>query len=332
MVNLKRKNCIILSVCGGILLLGGLIALLLLLPKKRPDPRALLQEAQNLSAQNLCLMAILEQEPEDIEAAEQLMENYRALGVDPLTLYATGQTYGLPAGESRGDQAEEAGRILSAGGIAGRKDHKGAYAAARGADTIYYATNEGIYADYRGLKVKISGILAEGLTAAEGGIYFINTDQRKVQYLARDGHKIQTLSMIDAQSFAFFNEKLWIIGKDGALYCDGAAMETPAPLRMLAATADTLYASINDESGRAAGVLTVDREGRIQEALPSPAFTLFGGSDGCLYYINEHSYPMRYDPQAKEAAILAEKKAVAVTCEDGTVYYLNEKGKIKKIA
>ena len=63
--------------------------------------------------------------------------------------------------------------------------------------------------------------------------------------------------------------------------------------------------------------------------LTSPALSIFGGADGCLYYINEFSLPMRYSPITKEAVFLSEKEAIAVTYENGTVYTLNEKGKIK---
>jgi hypothetical protein len=38
---------------------------------------------------------------------------------------------------------------------------------------------------------------------------------------------------------------------------------------------------------------------------------------------------MRYSPITKEAVFLSEKEAIAVTYENGTVYTLNEKGKIK---
>ena len=332
MVTIKRKNFIIFGSVAGLALIGAAIALLLLLSPKKPDPKALLETAATRSEQNLCLLAILEKEPEDQEAQRQLLENYRALGAEALSILALEQRYGITAPTAEETAPEAPGKILNAAGLAGRTDYKDAYAVAQGAGTIYYATKEGVYADYQGLQVKISGILAEGLTAAEGGVYFINADQKKVQYLARDGHKIVTLSLIDAQSFAFFNENLWIAGTDGALYCSGTAIETPYPVRMLAATEDTLYASFNDESGRAAGVLTVDKDGNCETLLSSPAFTLFGGKDGCLYYINEHGHPMRYDPEQKQASILTEKKATAVSFEDGTVYYLNEKGKIKKIA
>ncbi len=313
-------------------MLGGLLAFLFLLPKKAPDPRILLENAATRSEQNLCLLAILEKDPEDPEAQARLLENYQVLGADPLTIAATAQKFGVTAPETKEINPEEPGKLISTAGIAKRKQYKDTYAVADGADTIYYATNEGIYADYQGLKVKISGIRAEGMTAAEGGIYFINTDQKKVQYLARDGHKIQTLSMIDAQNFAFFQGQLWIVGTDGTLYCGDTPMETSAPIRMLAATADTLYASFNDERSRAAGVLAFDTVGNSSALLSSPAFSLFGGSDGNLYYINEFGYPMCYNTETKKATILIEKKAVAVSYEEDTVYYLNEKGKIKKIA
>lgn len=312
-------------------MLGGLLALLLLLPPKGPDPHRLLEDAKLRSEQNLCLLAILEQEPENAKAAEQLLQNYLAQGADPLTVLATAQKFNCTPSEGETTDPERPGAILQTAGLADRKDYKNAYAVAGGKDTIYYATHEGIYADYKGLRVKISGIRAENLIAAEGGVYFINSDQKKVQFLARDGHKILSISLIDAQSFAFFNENVWIVNTEGVLYCSGTAIETPAPIRRITATKERLYASYNDQGGRAAGILVFDKLGNCETVLTSPAFSLYGGEDGCLYYLNGQSYPMRYDPAQKKASILMEKKAMAVTYEEGTIYYLNEKGKIKTI-
>ncbi len=308
------------------------ILLLLFLPEKRPDPHALLAKTDVLSEQNLCLMAILEENPKDEEALRSLLINYQKLGADPLTIQATMQACGaqieLPKVES---QPESAGKVISRGGIAAIKNYKSAYAVAQGVDTTYYATEQGIYADYHGLQVQISGIKAEALHAAEGGVYFINRAQKAVEYLARDGHKIQPFSTIKARDFTFFNDQLWIVDEEGTLYCGDKAIKTPAPIRSLAATQDTLYAACLNEEGEAAGILTVSAEGRCETLLSSPAHGLFGGADGCLYYLNEQNCPMRYDPKTKEATILAQKRAKAVTYENGTVYYLNEKGKLKTI-
>ncbi len=333
MIQTKRKNALIIGcIVGGIALVSALL-LLLFLPEKRPDPHALLAKTDVLSEQNLCLMAILEEEPTNEEALRSLLINYQKLGADPLTIHATMQAYGaqieLPTAEV---QPESAGKIISRGGIATIKNDTSAYAVAQGADTTYYATDEGIYADYHGLQVQISGIKAEALHAAEGGIYFINRAQKAVEYLARDGHKIQRVSTIKARTFTFFNEKIWIVDEEGTLYCGDKTIKTPAPIHSLAATQDTLYAAGLSQEGNAAGILTISAEGQCETLLSSPAHGLFGGADGCLYYLNEQSCPMRYDPKTKEAAILAQKRAKAVTYEQGTVYYMNEKGKIKKIA
>jgi hypothetical protein len=213
-----------------------------------------------------------------------------------------------------------------------KKIYKNAHTVAdTGNGMVYYATSDGIYADYLGLTVKISSISPKQLTATERGIYFINTDQKKLQYLARDGHKIQTISAIDAQSFAFFGKKLWIADMEGALFCDGAKIETEGTVRSLFPTDQWLYAAI-DSGGRSAGILAFDLQGNAQTVLTSPAFSLWGGKDGCLYFLNDHSYPMRYDPKTKEAKILAQKKALVLEEKEGVVYYLTEHGKIKKIA
>ncbi len=333
MVQTKRKNTIIIScIAGGIALITALL-LLLFLPEKRPDPHALLAETDVLTEQNLCLMAILKEDPSDEEALRGLLINYKKLNADPLTVQATMQAYGaqieLPEVAL---EPEDAGKLLNRGGIAGMEKYNTAYTVAQGADTTYYATEQGIYADYRGLQVQISSVRAEALHATEGGVYFINRAQKAVEYLARDGHKIEVISSIKARDFTFFNDQLWIIDEKGALYCGDQPISTPAPLQSLAATQDTLYAACLGDDGSAAGILTVTAEGQSETLISSPAYGLFGGADGCLYYLNDQSCPMRYDPQTKEASILAQKRARAVAYEHGAVYYINEKGTIKKIA
>ena len=119
--------------------------------------------------------------------------------------------------------------------------------------------------------------------------------------------------------------------EEGTLYCGDKTIKTPSPIQSLAATRDTLYAAYLGEDASAAGVLTISAEGQCETLLSSPAHGLFGGADGCLYYLNEQNCPMRYDPQTKEAAILAQKRARAVTYEEGRIYYLTEKGKLKTI-
>lgn len=324
-----KKNRILLWVLIGILAIALSAGAFFLLRPKSPDPQELLAQADSLTEQNLCLMAILEEEPDNRLYQEQVLSNYASLGADPLTIYALEQTYGIKAPIIEQPTPEQAGNLLHRGGIAGMKDYKGAYSVAQGADMTYYATDEGIYADYYGLKVKIASVQASNLISAENGLYFLNDMQHKVQYIAKDGHKIETISPLNAMSFAFFGEALWVVGTDYTLYRDEIKVELSHPIRAIEATPDTLYAACNDEQGGIAGVLAFNKEGSSSMVLTSPALSIFGGEDGCLYYINEFSLPMRYSPATKEAIFLSEKEAIAVTYENGTVYTLNEKGKIK---
>ncbi len=331
MTMINGKNRIFLGCLIGVILAGLATIAFFLLRSKAPDAKALLAQADSLSKQNLCLLALLEEEPDNTTYQKQLLANYAALGADPLTIYALEQKYSIQAEPTAQPTPEEAGALLNRGGIAGMPKYKEAYSVAQGADTTYYATEEGIYADYRGLKQRIAAIDASNLIAAESGLYYLNDTQRKVQYIAQDGHKIETLSPLDAISFAFFEDALWIIDTNNELYCNGTKIKTEHKVRALAATPDTLYAACNDESGAAMGVLALDKAGGASMVLPSPALSIFGGEDGCLYYINDFGLPMRYRPETKEAAFLSEKKAIAVTYENQAVYILNEKGKVKKI-
>lgn len=326
----NRKNRIFLWALISALLIGAVATAFFLLRPKKPDAKALLAQADTLSKQNLCLMALLEQEPDNAAYQQQILANYTVLGADPLTIYTLEQTYRMKAPSATQTAPEEPGALLNRGGIAGMKKYKGAYSVAQGADTTYYATADGIYADYCGLKQRIAAIDASHLLAAENGLYYLNDIQRKVQYIAADGHKLQTVSPIEAISFAFFEGKLWIINTNYDLYCDGTKVQTPSKVRSLAATPELLYAACNDEIGAATGVLAIDKNGTSTIVLPSPALSIFGGADGCLYYINDFGLPMRYNPITKEAYFLDDKKAIAVTYEDQNVYILNEKGKVKK--
>ena len=330
-ITTKRKKQILLWVLIAVLLIGAAAAAFVLLRPKKPDAKALLEEADSLTKQNLCLMALLEEESENTAYQEHLLANYATLGADPLTLYALEQKYGIQAAPAAQTAPEQAGALLNRGGIAEMPNYKNSYSVAQGADTTYYATDEGIYADYCGLKQRIAAIGASHLIAAENGLYYLNDVQRKVQYIARDGHKIETISPMDAVSFAFFGDALWIIDTNYDLYCDGRKIKTEHKVRALAAASDALYASCNDESGAAMGVLSIDQNGAASMALPSKALSIFGGEDGCLYYIHDFGLPMRYQPATKEASFLSEKKAIAVTYEQQAVYILNEKGKVKKI-
>lgn len=326
----RLKNWIWIGAAIALLAAIG-IGLFLWLSSQKPDAKALLEQAETLSAQNLCLQALLEEQPENTAYQQQLLDNYAVLDADPLTIYAMEQSFGLSAPADLPKAAEQAGAVLNRGGIAGMRTYKDAYSVAQGSDTTYYATEEGIYADYQGLRRKIASIGASHLLAAENGLYYLNDIQRKVQYIARDGHKIETLSMQDAQSFALFNDALWIIDPQGQLYCNDQPIRTEQKVRALAATPDRLYAACNDEKGAAAGVLAIDKAGAQTTVLTSPARSIFGGADGCLYYINDFELPMRYDPISKEAVILQQKAAISVTYENDAIFVLNQKGKVKKI-
>ena len=330
MIQQNRKNRIFLWALISALLIGAAATAFFLLRPKTPDANALLAQADTLSKQNLCLWTLIEKEPDQAAYQEQILANYAALGADPLTIYTLEQTFGMKAPSAEQITSEEAGALLNRGGIAGMKKYKDAYSVAQGADTTYYATADGIYADYYGLKRRIAAINASHLIAAEHGLYYLNDIQRKVQYIARDGHKLQTISPIDAISFAFYKDRLWVIDTNYDLYCDGTKIQTASKVRSLAATPDILYAACDDESGAATGVLAIDENGTLSMVLPSPALSIFGGADGCLYYINDFGLPMRYNPITKEASFLNDKKAIAVTYEDQNVYILNEKGKVKK--
>lgn len=328
MMNSKRKKLRIF-IGGGALLLAGAIWLLCALLFREPDPAAVLDEAQTLTEQNLCLRAILEKEPQNQSAKEQLLANLAALEADPLTIAAAEQAYGLKA-PAQSPKPEPIGAITNAGGIARIKDCEGAYSAAEGNGTVYYATDQGIYAEYRGIRVRISAARADQLYATENGLYFLNLAQRRVQYVARDGHKVLTLSETDAQSFAFFEDSLWIATPAGALYCAGEPIKTPAPIRALTVANNALYASFEQE-GKAGGILSLTKTGGTI-LFSSPAHSLSGGSDGNLYYLNNEGYPCKFDPIAKNATILAEKEARILCYEQDALYYMNTDGDIKKIA
>lgn len=326
---IKKRILLWSLIC--VLAAGLIAAAFFLLRPQSPDAKALLEKADSLSEQNLCLMALLEKDPENRLYQEQFLANYITLGADPLTIYALEQTYGIQAEPTTQTAPEQAGAVLHRGGIAGIPKYKGSYSVVQGTDTTYYATKEGIYADYYGLRQKIASIQASNLISAENGLYFLNDIQRKVQYIAQDGHKLETLSPLDAISFAFFGDALWVVDTKNELYRNGVKIQTEHPIRALAATPNTLYAACNDETGAAMGVLALDNAGNSSMVLPSSALSIFGGEDGCLYYINEFGLPMRYTPATKEATFLSEKKAIAVTYEQQAVYILNEKGKVKQI-
>ena len=316
---MKKKLLIILPILGGIII-GGAVAAVLLWPKA-PDAEEIFAEADRLSEQNLCLRYRLQEDPSDEESRRQLLLNFAVLGADPLTILGTKGEYDITLPEVE-VQREEAGAVLGAGGIIDRgvkmTDYADCGAVVTDGETVYYATGDGIYADYHGLKVKLVGARAERMMAAENGLYFLNATARRVQYLARDGHRIETVSPISALDFAFLEGKLWIAGRDGKVYCDGVAVESAA-MRELCVLDGVLYGICEEGIAEVGGAVL----------LHSPAFGLVAGD--ALYYIDRYGYPARLDPLLKESAILREEEVVAVGYSEGKAYYLNQKRKVGRV-
>ncbi len=327
MLKTKLKIPILIGLILTLLLLAGLL-LWVLLPRKTADPRALLADTERLSEQNLCLLAILEQQPEDEESWRQLLTNYTILDADPLTLSATLKASGLALSLPKDvtPQKEEPGATIGTGGTVRqgkRCDQLRAEELAFDGETYYLAREDGLYALYRGLEVKISPIRAERLLAAENGLYFINTTAKRAQYIARDGHRIENLSTRQAKDLLLHQGALWIVGTDGSLYRDETLFESDFQFEELCLLGDQLFART------AEGIAVITADG-AELLLPSPLTGLIAGED-CLYYLNENGYPCRFDPQKMEAAILKEKTAIALSFDGGKLYYLTPNGKIKRV-
>lgn len=330
MIKFQTKKPVIIGIIIGAAAVAIAVAAVLLWPRK-PDPRKLLQKADSLSEQNLCLTALLEQEAANEELWRQLLANYRILGADPLTLEATAQAaeqavgHAIETAEEVTAQREEPGSILGTGGIiqGGIKltDHAGANALATDGETVYLAKDTGIYAYYRGLEVQLTAARAERMIAAENGLYYLNATARRVQYIARDGHRSETLSELPAEDFAFLDGVLWIAGSDGVLYRDGTPVETPLAPKELCVAGGVLYAAADG------GLMQIGTA--PETVLPSPVRAIAGGTDGCVYYLDQNGYPAKFDPAAPEATILKEKTALAIGFSEGKAWYLNENGKLK---
>ena len=159
------------------------------------------------------------------------------------------------------------------------------------------------------------------MIAGDNGLFFLNATAKRVQYIARDGHRIETLSPVPAKDFAFLKEQLWIVGTDGKLY--QGTEETDCDLQEVCLLGDTLYGTSED------GIYRIEN-GTLTLLLPSKASALTAGNE-LLYYIDENGYPAQFDPTAMEAKILKERSATALGYDHGKLYYLNPKGKIKKI-
>ncbi len=315
------------------LLLFGTMIFFLFFWKREADPYALLEEATCLSEENLCLTAILKQEPNHPKYRDRLLKNYRTLGADTLTILAA--LGDLDTEPSITESApEEAGTILAAGGIIsnGRKYTEiadGGSVASAG-DTTYFATERGIYADFKGLKVLISPARADCLYAAENGLYYLNVTEKRIQYIARDGHKTKTISPIKAQSFTFFEDTLWAIGTDGTLYRDKNPIGRKTAFRTISAAGDRLYAEGFDYKQNASLGLFLWEGKHFKQVTFSPIRDLTAGIDGNAYFLNEGQYPARYAPNTAEITLLAKEQADAIQCDRNEVYYLDGKKKIKK--
>ncbi len=303
-----------------------LIAAAFLLWPAEPDPYALLQKAQSPVAQNLCRLAILEQEPDNEAVWTELLAQYQQYA-DPLTLYAAQQKAQQALGKPvllteevsarpavseplvEGSTLAQRGRRLT--------DFKDADGLAAGDTVTYLSTAEGIYACYEGLRLKISGAKAQVMIAAREGLYYLNLLEKKVQYIRGDGLWVTTLSPLDTLDFTFCNGQLYQLDTAGRLYRDGTLLEGME------------WAELCSLNGTVYGVCTqglCDVEKRT--VLTSSSLQgLCAGEDGCLYYLNEYRYPCRYDPVDGQAVILREQEAVAV----GQGYYMDPKGKIRKL-
>ncbi|MBR6793970.1 MAG: hypothetical protein IKM48_06430 [Clostridia bacterium] len=325
MTKSKLKKPIIWTV-SVLLALGLAVGVFLTLRPRRPDPAALLAEAEKLSEQNLCLMVLMEREPENEEYLRQLLLNYQRLGADPLTIQATKGDKPIELPDNVTLQKEEAGTPQTRGGLVqgGYKitDFNGCGAVATDGETVYLAKEDGLYARYHGLELRLSPARADRLTPCENGLYYLNTLTRTVQYIARDGHRIETVSAVPAVDFIFFEDALWVAGADGGLYKEDALWCDDYAFEGLAAAAGRLYAAT------AEGIACVTETG-AELLLPSPGASLTAGG-GKLYYIDENGYPACFDPEEREAVILKEKTALAVGFDRGRAYYLNAKGKIKR--
>ncbi len=328
MTKLKIKKPILIGIILTATALIIAVLLLLLLPKKQPDPRALLAKADTLSEQNLCLTAIVKADPADEASWRQLLLNYQLLGADPLTIEATRLASGfeIELAKDAERQEEPKGKNIGMGGIlqGGKRitHYKNANSLATDGETVYLAREDGIYAHYYGIEVKITPAKAERMIAAENGLYFLNSIEKLVQYIARDGHRIENLSAISAVDFAFFEDALWIAGTDGKLYKNGAALENEHTVLELCAAKDRLYAACKEGLAEIA-------EGKTSLLIPSSLSSLTADESGRLYYINQAGFPAQYAPTLKESTILETKTAIAIGCDEGKVYYLNKKHKIK---
>lgn len=320
-----RKKPMIIGIIGAAFTIG--IFLFLVLIKPTPDPYKLLAQAEGRIAQNLCRMAVLEENPADEAVRRDLLISFRQYA-DPLTFHAAaqkaeavlGHPITLPEGAESRPQASPAlseSSTIAQGGVTLKDFPQADGLAASGAIT-YLSAEDGIYAHYKGLSVKISPRPADHMMPAEEGVYFLDAAERIVKYLAGDGSFITALSFIEAKDYGFLNGVLYILGTDGRIY----TREEPIAegFTELCVLGDTLYAAKDSGLYRLAE--------QAEQITASPLSHLTAGEDGALYYLNDQNYPCRL--KNGEASILKEKEAAAIGQTNGRVYYLDPKGKIRK--
>ncbi len=332
MKRLTKANWIWIGGSGAVLLLV-IIAGLGLFFKKEPNPYALLPKAEGRIAQNLCRLAILEEDPLNEEVQRALLMEYQQ-HADPLTLHsalqkaeeALGHPIILPEGLA---SAPSPSKPLAEGGDIAQKGvclkkFKTAESLASDGTITYLSYENGIYAHYKGLKIKIFHGKVQHMLAAEEGLYFISLPERRVQYLAGDGSSITTLSTKEAADFAYWEDTLYLLDGEGRLWQEDTQKDAPL-LTELCTLGDTLYGCGKE------GLYRIQKDAPAEQITPSSLSNLTAGEDGKLYYLNEYGYPCLYDPATKTAQILKEKEGISIGQTLKKVYYLDPKGKIRTI-
>ncbi len=315
------KKPVVIGIIIGILLLLG-AGIFLLSGSRKPNAKAILAETKRYDLQNICLLALLEEDPKNQDYWQQLLDQYQALGADPLTIYAARQEAkeqtGADLSPTPGAGSFTPGAPIKPtadNGLAhgGKNFYAGAY---DGTAVTYLAAEDGLYAEYRGIRVRLAPIRADRLLPAENGLYYINTTQHRVQFIATDGGTIRTLSTLDAMDYAFLDESLYILGTDGVLYHNGTQIDLPGPGQRLAATNEGLFVALEE------GIYSVGEKKTIYDEKANQLMA----HEGVLYFINDAGYPCRLKPGDAQATLLKKAKAISLDQEQ----YLSSKNKLKK--
>ncbi len=328
----QKKSIVIGIISTAVLLLlaAGIALFWQGSEKDSISPAALLETAATRTEKNLCRLALLEEEPANEAVWADLLADY-SVHADPITYRTACQKAKSDLGArpvfTEGTSAPQITAPLAEGSTLAQKGYtmtefKDASGICVSKNTVYFCTEEGIFASYQGLTRKISPAIAQGMIAAEEGLYFLNLTQRKVQYLAGDGSFTATLSTVKTSDFTYIQGILWVLGTDGTLYRDGTPLETPR-FREIAAVGTTLYAKGTD------GLYRVEQDGTSSLLLSKVITTLTSGEDGFLYFLNEEGYPYRFDPATEEAAMIKNVSSVAVGQTNDTVYVYTAKGKLR---